>query len=332
MKNSIQLILITFLLLILSLPSFGQFEEMRVDTNQNVVISPNGLSIRSKPSLKSKKLGVVPFGKKVKIEDDKNYGWDTIGHYDFAWGESSNSNFPITGHWVKVKYKNIQGFMFGAYLHYESYNPNYESEMMKGLNKDFALFYPGVNCYVNINFQSNMKWYGIYKEDGIYHLKETTISFYKTYSEMTDEMTDFGISTSDNQSLLFIIGSKKPLKEKILEGVGWERFSHSFDRYKEKKFEEIKTYGIEIKKVDNQSGFSIKLNQGSQSQILNPKEMSISHALSIQWVGDLDDDGHLDFIFHYGDKIGQTILYLSSEAKDGKIVKPVAAYFSGYCC
>ena len=25
-------------------------------------------------------------------------------------------------------------------------------------------------------------------------------------------------------------------------------------------------------------------------------------------------------------------VYLSSEAKDGGIVKPVAAYFSGYCC
>ena len=332
MKNSIHSVLITFLFLILSLSSSGQFEAMKIDQNQNAVISPNGLSIRSQPNLKSKKLAVVPFGEKVKIEDDKSYGWDTIGKYDFAWGGSSNGSFPITGHWVKVKYKDIQGFMFGAYLYNAPDHPNYESEMMKSLNKDFAFFYPGVNCYVNINFQTNMNWYGIYKEDGIYHLKETSISFYKTYSEMTDQMTDFGISTSDNQSLLFIIGSKKPLKEKIVEGEQWERFSHSFHQYKEKDFEEIKKYGLEIKKVDNQSGFSIRLNQGSKSQILNPQQMEISHAMSIQWVGDLDDDGKLDFIFHYGDKSGQTILYLSSEAKDGQIVKPVAAYFSGYCC
>lgn len=332
MKNLNNQTFITFLFLYISIQSFGQFEKMRIDTNQNVVISPNGLSIRSQPNLKSKKLGVVPFGKKVKIEEDKNYGWDTIGHYDFVWGGSINSNFPITGHWVKVKYKNIQGFMFGAYLYNAPFRRNYESETMQKLNNDFALFYPGVNCYLNINFQKNMNWYGIYKEDGVYHLKETSISFFKTYSEATGEISDFGISTSDNRSLLFIIGSKKPLKEKILEGEEWERFSFSFFQYKEEDFEKIKKYGLEIKKVDNQSGFSIQLTQGSKSQILNPKEMGIAHAMSIQWAGDLDDDGQLDFIFHYGEKNGQTILYLSSEAKNGDIVKPMAAYFSGYCC
>ena len=326
MKDSVYLISATLFLIFFSNPSFGQYEEVVIDRNQNVVISPNGLSIRNQPNLKSKKLGVVPFGEKVKIEDDKSYGWDTIGKYNYVWGGSTKSDYLITGHWVKVKYKNVQGFMFSAYLYNASFNRNYESEMMQKLNNDFALFYPGMNCYSNINFQPNMNWYGVYKEDGIYHLKKTNISFYRIYSDMLD----FGISTSDNQSLLFIIGSKKTLKEKILEGKEWEGFSNSFYQYEEKDFEEMNNFGIE--KENNQFGFSIKLNLGVKSQILNPKELGISSAMSIQWAGDLDDDGQLDFIFHYGEKDGQAILYLSSEAINGEIVKAVAAYFSGYCC
>lgn len=324
--------LVRFLFLLISLPSFGQFEKIKVDTNQNIVISPNGLSIRSQPNLKSKKLAVVPFGKRVQVENDKNYGCDTIGKYDFAWGASINESFLISGHWVKVKYKNIQGFMFGAYLSDAPQISNYKSKTINSLNKDFALFYPGVSCSMNINFQPNMKWYGIYKKNGIYNLKKTSISFYRTYSEATNEMSDFGVSTSDNQNLLFIIGSKKSLKEKIIKGEESENFTHSFEQYKEKDFETIKKYGLEIKKVGNPSRFSIKLNRGSKSQILNPKKMNIAHALSIKWIGDLDDDGHLDFIFLYEGDIMQSILYLSSAAKDGEIVKPVAIYFNEICC
>ncbi len=323
MKNSINLILATLLAVIFSTQTFGQFEEMEIDINQNVVISPNGLSIRSQPDLKSKKLGFIPFGKKVKIEETKSYGWDTIGKYEYTWGD-----YSITGHWVKAKYKNINGFVFSAYLYNIPDNRDYESEMRKKLNIDFALFYPGIDCFVNINLQSNMNWYGVYKEDGIYHLKKTDIGFYRIYSDILE----FGITTSDNQSLQFIIGSKKTFKEKILEGKEWERFSNSFYQKKQQDLEELEIYGIEIEQQGHQYGFSIKLNQGSKSQILNPKEMEISHTMSIQWAGDLDDDGQLDFIFHFGEKSGQTILYLSSEAKDGGIVKPVAAYFSGYCC
>lgn len=329
MNNSIILILANFLLFLSSTHSNAQFEGSPIDKNQNLVISTNGLSIRSRPTLKSKKLGVVPFGKKVIIENDKSYGWDTIGLYKSIWGKSydSENDYPITGHWVKAKYGNISGYMFSAYLYYET-NGSYsdEPEYLKNLNKDFAILFPGLNCYSNINFSSKMKWYGVYQEDGIYHLKKTSVSFFRAYSELLD----FGISTNDNKSLLFIIGSEKPLNEKILEGLYWKRFGDSFYQYTDQDFQALLKYGIQVDPA--KYGFSITLKSLEKSQLLNPNDAGISHAIAIQWVGDLDDDGKLDFILHYGEKNGQTILYLSSEANKNEIVKPVAAYFSGYCC
>ena len=327
MKNSIKLVLVTLLFLFLSMPSFGQYEQMGVDTNQNVVISPNGLSIRFKPSLKSKKLGVVPFGKRVEIEDIKSYGWDTIGRNEYFNGEEISYSSPISGQWVKVKYQNIKGFMFNAYLY--SYFPysSYDSEIKKNLNLDFALLFPGENCFTNINFEPNMNWYGLYFEKGKYSLRKTTVGFYRIYSDMLD----FGISSSDNKNLLFIIGSKKPLKQKTIEGEFWKGFSRSLYPFKDEYHEAFEKHGIEFQQKEGES-LSIILKDKSKSQLLNPKEIQFSYPSAILWKGDLDGDSKPDNIFHYGEKSGQTILYLSSEAQDGKIVKPVAAYYSGYCC
>jgi hypothetical protein len=328
MKNSINLILATFFIVLFSNQLFSQFEKTEIDINQNVVISPNGLSIRSQPNLKSKKLGVVPFGKKVNIEDSQNYGWDTIGTYDYIWGGQTEGDYSITGHWVKARYKNIRGYVFSAYLYYAHYS-EYESGLLKSLNKDFALFYPGMNCYANINFEPNMNWYGLYQEKEKYYLKKTNIGFFRIYSDMLD----FGITTSDNKNLLFIIGSKKPLKEKSTTVPEWGINGYPlFQQEKSEGFVALEKYGIAVKEDGPYGGFSISLNMDSKTQLLNSKEMEISQVMSIQWVGDLDGDDQLDYIIHYGEKSGQTILYLSSEAEEGEIVKPVAAYFSGYCC
>ncbi|MFK7773167.1 MAG: SH3 domain-containing protein [Saprospiraceae bacterium] len=327
MKNSTNLNLITLLFIILSIPSFAQFEEMKVDTNQNVVISPNGLSIRIKPSLKSKKLGAVPFGEKVKIDDDKSHGWDTIGNYKYFYGEEDSYTSPITGHWVKVKYQNIQGFMFNAYLYYYAPYSSYDSVIKKKLNKDFALLFPGENCFTNINFAPNMNWYGLYFEKGKYSLRKTTISFYRVFSDMLD----FGISSNDNKNLLFILGSKKPLKQKTIKDSFWRGHNQSLYPFKDEYHEEFKKHGIEFQQKEGES-LSIILKDKSKSQLLNPKELQISYPSGILWKGDLDGDGKPDYIFHFGEKSGQTILYLSSEANGEEIVKPVAAYFSGYCC
>lgn len=327
MKNSIHLVLVTFLFIFLSKPLFGQFDKMRVDTNQNLVISPNGLSIRNKPNLKSKKLGVVPFGKRVKIEDIKSYGWDTIGRYDYFKGEEISYSSHISGQWVKVKYQNLQGFMFNAYLYSKSPNGRYYAELKKDFPKDFALLFPGINCFTNINFEPNMNWYGLYHEKGKYSLKKITVGFYKIFSDFYD----FGITSSDNKNLLLILGSKKPLKTKTIKGAFWTGYNQYLYPFKNEYHEVFKKHGIELQQKEGPN-LSIILKDKSKSQLLNPKEMKISYPTIFLWKGDLDGDGQLDYIFHYGDKSGETILYLSSEAKDGEIVKPVAAYFSGFCC
>ena len=328
MNNSINLILVVLLIVLLYHPSFGQFEEMKVDVDQNVVISPNGLSIRSKPSLESQKLSVVPFGQKVKIENNESYGWDTIGTYHYAWGGKKDNQQPISGQWVKAKYKKIEGFMFNAYLGHGSYDfVPLESKYLKNINSDYSLLFPGMNCVTNINLNPKMKWYGVYEENGKYILRKANVGFYRIFGDLLD----FGITTSNNKNLAFIIGSKKKLKVKPLKGKFYKEFGYNFFKKSKEDIAELKKYGIEMM---GKNEYSIKLNlkQDSKSQILNPDDLEMSFAVSLIWAGDLDGDNKLDFIFHFGEKSGQTILFLSTESKDGDIVKPVAAYFSGYCC
>ena len=61
----------------------------------------SGLRIRKEPSINSLKMGLIPFGTKIKtLEKSKNV--DTIS------GKKS--------HWYRIKYKNLNGWVFGNFL------------------------------------------------------------------------------------------------------------------------------------------------------------------------------------------------------------------------
>ena len=72
------------------------------------------------------------------------------------------------------------------------------------------------------------------------------------------------------------------------------------------------------------------LKQGSKKQLLN--EPALDFPTAIAFAGDLDGDNKDDYIIHYGDKAGVMILYLTSQAKTGELIRRVAVFYASWCC
>jgi len=153
-------------------------------------------------------------------------------------------------------------------------------------------------------------------------------------------MSDLGIVVKNDKHLLYIIGSKKALPEGVIESkfthhhfvndtapadtLERERFENDFLEVKEKgSLREWKSGKETIRKYYWDQSIYAKHND---------KIQWISDESYIDWVGDLDQDGIMDYIVTHGEKNAMTILYLSSGRRDEEIVRPVAIYYSGYCC
>jgi len=92
----------------------------------------SGLNMRTTPDLKGEKIMIIPYGEKIKIENKKGdlpamkvlfrkgrkvqEGEGEI--YDRHTGETMKKipDFFIEGHWVKINYRGIEGYLFDGYL------------------------------------------------------------------------------------------------------------------------------------------------------------------------------------------------------------------------
>ena len=72
---------------------------------QAYVIADNGLSIREKPDLNSKKIGKLKYGQSIKIEE--NTGEKLV---------ILDNGKTVSGNWVKVKTRTKYGYVFDGYL------------------------------------------------------------------------------------------------------------------------------------------------------------------------------------------------------------------------
>ncbi|MEM1327582.1 MAG: SH3 domain-containing protein [Bacteroidota bacterium] len=322
--------------------------QTRYDTLNNTglfsVLSTTGLNMRSQPDLHSKVLVAVPYDEKVEVLNMTRYGRDTLG-YKELWRsyDSTTYQIPIAGSWRKVKYKDYIGYMFDAYLskYYKNSGSYRQEDLSIGLNRDYALLYVGENCFDNFNYNPNWHWYGFYRKDNEYTVKPVEVSFFlSNYSELFPCVT----STEDNNNLNFILGTKKQLSfEHIHNSIEYRKGTITSGNKSVDTLStaELKKYGLYQQPVymTNRNQKYIErmefvLKKNGKQQVLNPKPLQFDAdwPFYISWIGDLDGDGEDDYIIGYGDKNGGTILYLSSEADEDQIVKPVAIYRSGYCC
>lgn len=318
------------LALLLSLSLYvinAQHQHLDQSTTQTRVVALSGLNIRSQPDLKAKVLGGIPFMEEVQILKLCSIGIDTIAEHVYY--TSPRHTYSQRGYWVKVKYRNIEGYVFNSYL---LDLPKERSHTIAGLNEEFGLNYVGQHCFDNIYRDKKIKWKGVYRRENEIVIEPVEISYYADIEENESNYTWLRIYVENNEGLMFLLGDKN---EVIIEGViegkiddrpGSLLTIHSvahnlFDIENiQIVFEEQSTYPY------------LYLKQEGRKQLLNPRNMKLGHPSKIYWKGDLDGDDRDDYIINYGDKAAHSILYLSSQAENGDIVKPVAVFFSGYCC
>ncbi len=315
-----------FVWILMLKPLYAQDTYNEDITGEYTVISTNGLNLRSAPGSQSKVLKRLSFGTKVTVLENKYFRRDTIGAKVFYHG-NRKSEHPIIGHWVKVLHKNTEGFLFDPYLENLASLDNYQylvDDSEKYLNKDFVLLFPGEDCYNNFWPIEGMNLLGCYKDGDGFKLKKIELSYYKSWidpnSANAEMEINLWIGAKDNKDLLFIVGSKGKLKEGKLSGVYGSTSLGNIEQ-----FEKLDVVG-------SMEESKLILKESSKKQVLNPKSPHLYPTYTVIWEGDLDFDGKLDYIISFGDKSQNTYLFLSSQAEEGELVKPVAVFFSGYCC
>lgn len=321
----------TFCLIIFSfyiLSILGQ-ERNEILPDLNKVIAVNGLNIREKPNKNSKILGKIPFGEKIKYESNKLFGRDSIKEYKdlFKYDNNNEEDFVFESKWVKIRYKSIVGYILESYLYFDiKYNNDFDNEY----TNDYALLYPSISCNPNLKNPFDYNWYGFYKNsDNTYSLKKIKINFFSNYDNGM-EVQNFGICAENNKGLKLIIGSKKTMIEGFREYIDLTYNSENI--LDNKKNQIIKNLGFEFNKK-NSLEIEIYLNKDGKKQLLHNKSQNRNLLFEIiEFVGDVDGDGQLDYILGKYGETGQSTLFLSSEAKNNNIVEPVADFKFSYCC
>lgn len=302
----------------------AQYDPKIFDVNQNTVVAVNGLKMRTKPSLKGKVISKIPYGEKVDIVDPMLTGLDTLdSNYKVYYTEEDYYEPLLSGYWVKARYDGEEGFVFSGFLFYQ-----FEQE--RKYNKKVALLMEGGNCFDNLHYRPDWYWYGIYEEDGVHRLEKIAIDLLVEESELGPMMV---VTTNKMKPSLFIIGTPQPLGEKRLFFSEYLGGGQSIYRGGEVEDNVLLKAALTVE--DEEEDYHAKLiaiGRNGEQQVLNPEEPYYAYPITVQWYGDIDGDGKMDYLINFGEKNSKSILFLSSKAAPGQLVAPVGAYFSGYCC
>jgi len=302
----------------------------------NRVIAVPGLNMRSEPSLAGEKITFIPFGKEVRILEPHQTFPDTVGtikNYYRDIMKTINPEQVIDGLWVKARYRGKVGYVFSAYLiDYRRSNEYVRGIEEKGINKDFVVMFEGLNCMDNFHYKKDWHYYAAQGvEDGIC-LVEIKPSFTKTFKQ---GYADLRTHSSADFSPPFIIGSREPLPQNEIQGNINKPIYYTND-FEDVKMGEEMPNELSIKILGKRITPELILTKNGKTQVLNPyvnkEQTTKNRPLALNFRGDLDGDGSLDYLIQYGEKFSQTVLYLSSLAGPNQIVKPVAVWYSGYCC
>jgi hypothetical protein len=273
---------------------------------QVFVVQPAGAWMIKKPSAKSERIVNVPYGEKVIVagkESESETVLDTV------------SGRSINGTWVDVTWGSKRGFLFSPYLHGE----------VRAVKHAAHLLFPFNTCYNNFRFDPNLNYYGVYRKQGNAVLRKVDASFLIHKGDGDGQWYQMAFRASrplKEYELVFVVGLKNELKEGNIRAVvlteSDANITHS----------SIKTIpGIGIKLQSSYTFLKIQQDRPLKSQILS----KLDYCNKLEWCGDVDQDGRLDYIFYSGDKGVTADLFLSSLARDHELVGRAGGFFFPLC-
>jgi hypothetical protein len=189
-----------------------------------------------------------------------------------------------------------------------------------------------------INSKSGETWLGLFNDGNNYFLKSTKINVQR------DSEKGKTVTVPGKNEPLFLVKNATKLKRGKIETIvapdtdGREinmqnGFSKDFNFRGE-------TYSLRVESdtrndegsLDNNS--RLVLRKGEKTQVLATLKNGCDDCFwSLYWVGDLDQDGKLDFYLDLSNHYNAMakMLFLSSEADKGKLVKRVAEFWTVGC-
>jgi len=203
-----------------------------------------------------------------------------------------------------------------------------------------------------IKAKSGETWTGLFKENNHYFLRSTKIKISRVEDPIVDdagEKTGKSVAAADKSVPLFLMKNATMLRDGNITTL------YHFDENEEsneqsEKLRSLrtgfsrefqmsgKTYFLKVKRGRTKSNETISalvLESEGRSQTLhskkNPEEED--YLGELYWVGDLDGDGNPDFYFSLfiHENADYKNLFLSSEARKGKLVKKVATFITSGC-
>jgi len=283
------------------------------------VIASNGLSIRKYPDIDSKKISIVPFGELVRSNDPGiSDNLDTIG--------------GTIGFWMKIKYKDITGFMFTGFLVSEDVFPLSRADTIPYVIIDEWAEYtvagkysPGF--YNPAYFIPNMHYYGIKVLDSITIITKTSVipEYNPNRWSSTDSITfDVKLKVHNQENFDFVCGSKLEIKPGVIKSKKYYGQDLKVGKF---------IYPEQILRIDPiNAGYSLKgsenisLTENSENEINRKYALSLLHYgdtiltvdmnkvgnlpssarihslyknPQLMWSGDINNDGKPDFILKH---------------------------------
>lgn len=211
----------------------------------------------------------------------------------------------------------------------------------------------------DVSAKTGEKWLGFFNDDGKFFLREVPLKI----SRVRDEVVDSPESKLKTGKSVSVPGTRKPIfllknanlphrevrtfflgktwddvylpeneytrPEQVLTSLQ-ESFSQVYDTGTQKY--EIKV--IRARNLKDEEILALILRKGHVRQVLHTMEVDANPDIgSLYWAGDLDQDNkpdfYLDLFEHYN--VRNQVLFLSSRAESGKLVKKVAYFWTTGC-
>jgi hypothetical protein len=200
-------------------------------------------------------------------------------------------------------------------------------------------------------------WLGLFEEKDGFYLRQTKLEVKRVDDPIYDyKMSGKSVDVSAQKQPIFLLKNATKLKTgKILtleKGLLWEEFlenykesevssdevltnlTENFQQYYEIGKEKFALRVIKAKNKGGESILALVLENKMQRQILHTMNVDYNPSVgTLYWVGDLDRDAKPDFYLELfvHENVDYKVLYLSSEAEKGKLVKKVAYFWTTGC-